>query len=102
MKHKPPTPLPVELEEGNPHCIVFADGTSADVSYYENGEEAGEQHAAYLVHAANAYPKLVAALKEVHKGEGAYSQDHLLHAQNCIERAKKLAELALADVDEPL
>ena len=47
---------------------------------------------------ADAYPALVAALKEIAKGEGPCDQDpllHLFHALNTIDAMKKLASDAL-------
>jgi hypothetical protein len=36
------------------------------------------------------------ALREISKGEGPFSQDHLKHAANCIENMKNIAITALA------
>ena len=41
--------------------------------------------------------ELVEALEEIKKGEGAYSQDHLTHANNTIENMKSIAEEALSN-----
>lgn len=38
---------------------------------------------------------LEAALKEISKGEGPYSHDHLQHADNCIDSMKAIALAAL-------
>lgn len=38
---------------------------------------------------------LTAALEEIKLGNGAYSQDQLTHAGNCIENMKHLAQEAL-------
>ncbi len=35
------------------------------------------------------------ALKEIARGEGAFSRDHLKHAENCIENMKVIAKQAL-------
>jgi len=40
------------------------------------------------------------ALKEIQKGEGAYSLDPLTHAGNCIENMKDIAEQALKLLEE--
>jgi hypothetical protein len=40
--------------------------------------------------------RLTAALREIAKGEGAFSRDPLTHAGNCIEYMKRLAVRALA------
>jgi len=34
-------------------------------------------------------------LKEISEGKGAYSRDHLTHAENCIKSMKKLVKEAL-------
>jgi DNA-binding MarR family transcriptional regulator len=39
------------------------------------------------------------ALKEIAKGEGRFSLDHLKHAKNTIEDMKELANQALAQVE---
>lgn len=52
--------------------------------------------AARIVHAVNAFPALVAALREIAKGEGAFSRDPLTHAANCLDSMKEIARAALA------
>jgi len=39
--------------------------------------------------------KVVELLKEIARGEGAYSRDHLTHCENCVENMKGLAKKAL-------
>lgn len=39
-------------------------------------------------------------LKEIMKGEGAYSRDRLTHAGNCVENMKGLAKQALELLEE--
>lgn len=43
-----------------------------------------------------AAPDMLEALKEIAKGEGAYSRDHLVHASNVIENCIRLANAAIA------
>lgn len=43
-----------------------------------------------------AAPDLVAALREIAKGEGAFNRDPLTHAENTIENMKSIARAALA------
>ena len=43
--------------------------------------------------------KLLEILKEVQKGEGAYSRDQLEHANNTIENMKELIEKAIELVE---
>lgn len=40
--------------------------------------------------------RLLAVLKEIERGEGAYSRDPLTHAENCIESMKAIARAVLA------
>jgi len=40
--------------------------------------------------------EMVEALREIAKGEGAFSRDPLKHAENCIESMKAIAGAALA------
>lgn len=47
------------------------------------------------VTALNAHDELLAALREIAKGEGAYSMDPLTHAGNTIENMKELATDAI-------
>jgi|GEM_PF-7034796 len=39
--------------------------------------------------------ELEAALREIAKGEGAFSRDQLTHAENCIDNMKSIAQEAL-------
>lgn len=43
--------------------------------------------------------ELLAALKTISKGEGAYSRDHLTHAANCIEEMKAIAIAAITKAE---
>lgn len=43
---------------------------------------------------------LLKALKEITKGEGAFSQDRLTHATNTIENMKDIAQAALDSLEE--
>jgi hypothetical protein len=58
MKHEPASPLPLEAvpyrdpDEGNTMAVVYCDTFEGAV-----------KTAAYIEHAANAYPKLIEALK---------------------------------------
>ena len=42
---------------------------------------------------------LLATMREIAKGEGAYSRDPLAHAGNAIESMKAMANRAIADAD---
>lgn len=65
--HKPATPLPFEQQRGfDLRSIISADGTMvAKSSQLGIGTTRGADNAAYLVHAANAYPRLVEALRNL-------------------------------------
>lgn len=43
---------------------------------------------------------LVEALKQITKGEGRFSEDHLTHCENTVEDMKKLAREAVAAAEE--
>ena len=43
--------------------------------------------------------ELYEALKEIRKGEGAFSRDHLTHAQNTIANMRDIAIEALAKIE---
>lgn len=61
-KHKPTTPLPwrvCRMEGGRRLALVNSMGGL--ITYFDT---IGEDRAAYIAHAANAYPKLVQALRE--------------------------------------
>ncbi len=71
VKHKPATPLPWTVEHGN-HVIGgnqersrVAVGSLSVAEY-----RVADQNAAYIAHAANAYPRLVEALRELAEASG--------------------------------
>lgn len=43
--------------------------------------------------------QLLEALKEIARGEGAFSRDPLEHAENCIEHAKAIAKSAIVNAE---
>ena len=43
--------------------------------------------------------EMLKALKEIRKGEGAFSLDHLTHAENTIESMKNTAKEVLSKID---
>lgn len=47
----------------------------------------------------DAAPDLLAALKEIAKGEGRYNQDPLAHAANCIKDMMQIAHDAIAKTE---
>ena len=57
MRHQPATPLPWALSE---KCVV---------RIAPQASLAGKEDRKYLTHAANAYPKLVEALRDAWKGD---------------------------------
>ena len=63
--HKPATPLPFRSEDTTVKYVTHgAWHTIARLNDKKYTNEANKENAAYLAHAANAYPKLVAALRE--------------------------------------
>ena len=69
---KPATPLPWEsgMVETEPHCVAFYLITQAtniggwNVAQTLSNKERDAKDAAYIAHAANAYPRLVEALRD--------------------------------------
>lgn len=57
VKHQPATPLPFSTKDDD--IIYGADGSDA------GAPEVSDQNLAYVIHAANAYPKLVEALRKL-------------------------------------
>lgn len=83
---KPGTPLPwTHKKKGPNNEVLGADGNIVcdDEMYYP--QAVSEPDAAYIVHAANAYPKLVTALRELRALRGA---------------AKVIADALLRELDE--
>ena len=78
--HKPATPLPWRDEEGDAggrHITADAKGDDAIACTYDESDfAAAAQDAAYIAHAANAYPKLVEALHDVLRQVKAYEGQH--------------------------
>ena len=63
---KPTTPLPFRSEDTTVKCVTHgAWHTIARLNDKKYTNEANKENAAYLAHAANAYPKLVAALRRI-------------------------------------
>jgi len=56
-------------------------------------------NAEYLVLAADLLPELVEGLREIERGEGAYSEDRLTHASNTIDNMKRIARELLAKLE---
>jgi hypothetical protein len=98
----PGSPLPWENSPWTARCK--GDGSVvADCIVDANHHlmlETKQANLAYLVHAANAYPRLIEALLAIAKGEGRFSLDHLEHASNTIEDMQDLARTALRDLGE--
>lgn len=70
IKHKPATALPWEFRpdatEANPYwrgASMWSGGACVVRMDFTNAHGQGAQNAAYIAHAANAYPRLVAALR---------------------------------------
>jgi hypothetical protein len=63
-------------------------------------ECSNEERARQVVAEHNSHAALVAALKEIAKGEGRYSKDRYTHACNCIEDMKAKADEALKEAGE--
>ncbi len=77
----------------------------AYIGVFQDGGRAGtlcvdHDVADELVGLLNGCTDLLGALKEIAKGEGAFSRDPLRHAENCIEHAKAIAKAAIALVEE--
>lgn len=65
MKHQPATPLPFAVENSAGNIEIVNEETlfticSSSVGMRGPARKLAEQNIAYLIHAANAYPKLVA------------------------------------------
>ena len=74
MKHTPATPLPWAQNQVDPRCIMGKRNDRPDVEWSQvaasQPRQAMHAHeaiadAAYIAHAANAYPRLVAELKRL-------------------------------------
>lgn len=89
----PWTPLPDDLVYGPDNHLI------ADCSALPRSAEECEDNTKFIVHAANCHDDLLVALREIAKGQGAYSRDRLEHATNCIEEMKALAHTAIAKAE---
>ena len=65
------------------------------ITYGEIPEDVAKANARLIVTACNCHADLLEALKEIAKGEGAYSQDPLTHAGNTITGMKNIATEAI-------
>ena len=87
-KHAPATPLPLKFlpDEGN--FIINADGAIVGEIPCQ-GVENDKQIGAYIVHAANAYPRLVASMKRCIAG-----MPHSAPQEEAISLMRDLGEIA--------
>jgi len=72
-------------------------------AYWCNPPESAEEVRALfalIVRAVNCHGLMLKALKEIQKGEGAFSRDPLIHAGNCIEDMKALATAAIRAAEQ--
>jgi hypothetical protein len=86
MKHTPAMPLPLRIE-GNACSILIAANNE------RVGEIDGDGDAAYIAHAANAYPELVEALSKLLK----HRDGQIVHRAS-LERAEALLRSLGEDV----
>lgn len=69
VKHKPETPLPWAADVNNPNWNGDIDSHGTAVRSVSVARAKRDQDTAYITHAANAYPKLVEALKRAQQRE---------------------------------
>ena len=96
-KHKPATALPWETAvngEEPPQWDVCAANGGDMVADLMNMPDTGEQDAAYIVHAANAYPRLVEALRNLKE------QVECMNAQQAFGRDYDEARALLRELGE--
>ena len=101
---KPATPLPWNIvgDQKSGAIVKAGDGIASHVAKYndqwvceEHGNEASDaafRNAAYIVHAANAYPRLVAALRRTHARLAAYGTSDA--ADQALALLRELGEVA--------
>jgi hypothetical protein len=97
VKHQPATPLPGTVEMHAEHGLFLLSAKRDMVAEFyaviDTAKPFGQQNAAYYNHAANAYPKLVAALSEL-IGKVYADDDHAekiaLHYRTATEQADDL------------
>ena len=83
-----------EWSDGKNRCMVgpeYGGLTICEVLHVSDEAEANAN--ARLIASA---PGMLAALRKVAKGEGAFNRDPLTHASNCIESMKAIAEAEIA------
>ena len=91
----PHTAGPWSIYDRIPVVVVDKDGASiCDAAPGNPHMPLNEAKAnARLIAAA---PDLLAALREIERGEGEFSRDQLTHATNCIESMRSIARAAIA------
>ena len=102
-----PTPRPWHCDHGDDgidysheYSDIYVDGGNIIIAQVNHLIPEGDANARLIVTAVNCHDDLVAALEEIAKGEGRYSQDPYRHAHNAIEDMMKHANKALAKVRE--
>jgi hypothetical protein len=89
-KHKPATALPWQ-KESPMQGIRGGEGSQHIYTAHASGNyKTREQDAAYIVHAANAYPKLVEALRHAIKEADGYCDDEHGHPANTLDAERAL------------
>lgn len=100
VKHTPyiDSPLPWRQLDGNAYVII--DAAHRLVSDEEVG---AQQDAAYIVHAGNAYPKLVAALARISEMDAEKDSDQGWNEwgeADCFHQCRDLASALLRELGE--
>lgn len=90
---EPGTEYGLGLRDPQPRTVIEGVGYGQGCEGW--GVDAGDADARLIA----AAPAMLEALREIAKGEGAFSRDPLEHAGNCIDSMKEIARAALRQVE---
>lgn len=103
MSHTP-TPFTYKADHyphGEIHRVaIFADAALMGAKHPAVADTIA--NAEFICRAVNSHDALLAALREIARGEGEYSRNTLTHASNTIEHMKEIAKKAIEAAEAKL
>jgi len=93
-KHTPATPLPFSVDEQRYQIRIVGSKRNKTIAMTGRIDDETRQQSAYIAHAANAYPRLVEALRDM------LAAEELVRADKAVEKAWGAAYDLLRELGE--